>query len=469
MMNILKSFFALLILFFFSPSIIIAQDSFPLLSGTVDLSVKNGTFKCDFTLSNIPRIEDYYIRINAGMNILSFRNIEANKLIYFEKSFSDTISTGETIAYYFPGNKGKGKFLPKAVEFKYVGMYPVIFDTLKDYSVEDWKGNIAFNGYSVRTDGSQSAWYPVLYNIKKDIRYDKVKYDITINCKDCNSLYVNGSNPIKGNKGQFKSDIPQQLTMFSGNYKIANVNGTYVLNPNMNEKQIVTFGEITNAYKHYYEENLKIPYNQTITYIQTTPTSKYNAWLFVSYPTIVTIGHGKDGLLGFFDKKGGDWYRQYIAHELAHYYFGSLKQFNASLADMMSEGFSEYLSLKITKNLISDSIYNKKIAEKIKNLNKTTPLPFGKINSSSDYENRNLYVYSYAPLIFLSVEKEIGEQKMWAWLKKIIETPTDFTDYAFLKNTLSSVLEDKIKFDLIIEKYFEAGNAFDNIVKQMSL
>lgn len=466
-MKILKMFFAFIILNLLTHTLVIAQDSIPLLSGTVDLSIKKGTVKCNFILSNIPYIEDYYIRINSGMNILSFKNLASNKLIYFEKSFSDSTSSGESSAYYFPGNKRKGKFLPKAIEFKYVGMFPVIFDTLKDYSVEDWKGNIAFNGYSIRTDGSQSAWYPVLYDVKKDIRYDKVKYDLKINCTDCNSLYLNGSNPIKGKNHNFKSEIAQQLTMFCGNYKIANVNGTYILNPSMSEKQIDIFGEVTNSYKNYYEQNLKIPYTQSITYIQTTPTSKYNAWMFVSYPTIVTIGHGKDGLLGFFDKKGGDWYKQYIAHELAHYYFGSIKRFNSSLGDMLNEGLSEYLSLKVTKNLISDSIYKNKIADKIKNLKKSTLRPFAKINSSSDYEDRNLYVYTYAPLIFLSVEKEIGDEKMWAWLRIIIETPTDFTDYNFLKTTLGAVLKDKTKYDLIISKYFETDNSIENMERQL--
>lgn len=47
-----------------------AQDSIPLLTGTVNISIKEGTFDCDLTLSNIPRIQDYFIRINSGMNIL---------------------------------------------------------------------------------------------------------------------------------------------------------------------------------------------------------------------------------------------------------------------------------------------------------------------------------------------------------------------------------------------------------------
>ena len=464
-----KNLFTVIVFVFLFIYNIKGQDSIPLLKGKVELSIKNGTLECDFILSNVPRINDYFIRINSGMNILNFNNLDANALIYFDKSFNDTLSTGETTAYFFPGNKGKGKFLPHSIQFKYVGKYPVVTDTLKNYSVEDWKGNIAFNGYSVRTDGRQSAWYPVLYDISKDVAYDKVKYDIEITCKDCNTLYVNGNLPVSGTKAHFKSDIPQQLTMFSGKYKVANVNGTYLLNPDITESQIKAFAEITNSYKKFYEDNLNIPYKQSITYIQTTPTSKDNAWLFVSYPTIVNIGHGQYGMKSFFDKKTAAWFKPYIAHELGHYYFGTFKVFNSELGDMMSEGFAEYLSLKVAKKLIGDSIYEKKINAKIKSLNDFTAISFAKIKSKSDYNSRELYVYYYAPLIFLAIEKEIGEEQMWKWLHEILTTRSDFTNYSFLQQTLSSVLQDNQKTNLIKSKYFDSARSIENAKEILQL
>ena len=439
-----------------------AQDSIPLLTGKVNLSITKGTIECDFTLSHVPRIADYYIRINSGMNILFFKNLDANTLINYDKSFHDTLSYGESSAYYFAANGGTGKFLPRAIQFKYVGMYPVVKDTLKDYSVDDWKGNIAFNGYSVRTDGTQSAWYPILYDIQKDLKYDKVKYDIEVTCSDCNMQYINGSLPTAGTTVNFKSDVPQQLTMFSGKYKIAKVDDTYILNPDISEEQIKTFCGFTNLYKKFYEDNLHIPYKQSITYVQTTPTSKYNAWLFVSYPTIVNIGYGQWGMKSFFDKKKGDWFKPYIAHELGHYYFGTCKTFNTELGDMMSEGFSEYLSLTLTRALISDSVYKTKLDDKIKALKDFTAVPFAKVKSEADYSNRELYVYNYAPLIFTAIEKEIGQKNMWAWLKAILETKTDFTNYGFMLQTLKETLHDDNKFVLIQSRYFDTDKSFEN-------
>jgi len=444
------------------------QDSIPVLKGKVTLSIITGSIDCDFTLTNIPRLSDYVIRINSGMNIRYFKNLDANARIYYDKSLTDTFSTGETNAYFFPGNRGKGKFLPTAVQFRYVGMYPVVHDTIDDYSVEDWKGNIGFNGYSVRTDGRQSGWYPILYDIKRDVRYDQVKYDIEINCSDCNALYLNGSLPVSGNKAHFKSDIPRELTMYAGKYKIANVGSTYFLNPDITDQQLKEFGNMTNSYKKFYEQHLKIPYEGAITYIQTTPTSKDNAWLFVSYPTIVNIGYGEYGTKGIFNKKSGDWFKPYMAHELGHYYFGSYKIFNSALGDMMSEGFSEFLSLKLTKNLVSDSIYRKKISDKLRALKEFEATPIGKVRSKTDYQNRELYVYYYAPIVFLGIEKEIGEENMWKWIIALLQTKTELTNYQFMEQTLSTVLNDNQKLEAIKSKYFYSEKAIDNAANEIN-
>jgi len=444
-----------------------AQDSIPTLKGTVNISITKGTFECDLILDNIPRIKDYVIRLNSGMNILHFRSLDKNFLIHYDKSFTDTLSTGESNAYYFLDNTGKGKFLPHSLEIRYAGMYPVAADTIKNYSVEDWKGNIAFNGYSVRTDGYQSCWYPVLYDITKDVVLNKVKYDLQINCSDCSVIYLNGNTPVKGTKANLKSNVPFDVSMYSGKYKITNVDSTYFLNPDINETQINEFGNKTNAFKKFYENKLMIPYKTAITYVQTTPTSKNNAWLFVSYPTIFNIGYGNYGLKGLFDKQTGNWFNLYIAHELAHYYFGTIKVFNSELGDMMTEGFSEFLSLEVAKQLIADSISQKKINDKIKALKDFAAVPFAKVKSNTNYKNRELYVYYYAPLIFIAIEKEIGEQAMWLWLRAILNTPAEHTNYEFLKKTLSTVLRDKGKVEIIESRYFDSDKSLENAIDKI--
>jgi len=285
--NLIKVFF-----FIFLPlTNINAQENAPFLTGKIQISIKEGTFDCDLTLSNIPKIKDYVIRLNSGMNILHMRSKKPNDfLIYFSKSVADTTSTGESTAYYFEDNKEKGKFLPESIQFKYVGKFPVVNDTIENYSLKDWKGNIAYNQNSVRSDGRQSSWYPILYDITNDKDFHLVKYDIEISCEDCNTLYVNGNPPIKAKKANFKSNIPRELTLFCGNYDFTNIDDTYILNSDFNESETKKFSELVNSYKKFYANKLKIPFNQSVSFVQTTPTSKKDGWMFVSYPTIMNIG-----------------------------------------------------------------------------------------------------------------------------------------------------------------------------------
>jgi hypothetical protein len=443
-----------------------SQDTIPFLKGKVELSIKQGTIECHWVMTNIPRIQDYSIRINAGMNPRYFKAGDIGYPMNFDWDLQDTMSTGETKAYYFTSNQKKS--LPDTIEFSYTGRYPVFYDSLRDYSGADWKGNLAFNGYSLRTDGRQSAWYPYLYDVKKDKGYPEVRYDVEISCPDCSTLYINGNKPVYASKARFTSQIPREMTLFCGNYRYTNVDGTYILNPDLTEEEIRAFGKMTNDYKNFMVRKLGIPYGDQVTFIRTTPTSEFNGWLFVSFPTIVNINHTM-GLKKFLDPKTWDRYRPFLAHELGHFYFGTVRSFNTELGDMISEGFAEFLSFKVTQNLVGDSVYRKKVQDKYDALANFSPTPVSRIRSNTQYNNRELFVYYYAPLIFIAIEKEIGEKKMWEWLKSLLETKTDFTNYAFLTSTLESVVKDKAKTDLIKTKYLESEKAMEHVGETLGL
>lgn len=444
-----------------------AQDPAPLLTGTVEVSVKKGTFTCDLVLADIPRLPDYYLRLNAGLNPLYFKSLDANFLIRYDKALTDTMASGESLAYYFPDQTGKGKFLPRKLALRYTGMFPVATDTLANYSAEDWKGNIAFNGYSLRTDGSQSCWYPILYDIRRDVALSKVRYDLQITCTDCQQLYVNGSLPVKGPRARVKSDVPVQLSLYLGNYKVVKQDSTYFLNPDITAAQLQAFGRMTSTYKRYYQRQLRLPYQTAITYVQTTPTSKQNAWLFVDYPTIFTIGRGQNGLQALFAKKTGEWFKPFIAHELGHYYFGTYKTFNSVLGDALSEGFTEYLSLRLTQDVLSDSLYRQKLASKRQRLQGFQAVPFAQVQSEKAYGNRELYVYYYTPVLLTALQRELGDELMWAWLRTILTTPTERTDYAFLVRTLQATLGDPARTQRLVARYFEDAHSLDNALQQL--
>jgi hypothetical protein len=255
--------------------------------------------------------------------------------------------------------------------------------------------------------------------------------------------------------------------MFAGDFKSVAINGNYFLNPDADDQQLAGLEKSLHSYQDYLEKKIAIPYKGKAVYIQTTPVSKNNSWLFASYPTIVKVGW-QDGMKSFASNTKGGSFLQYMAHELSHYYFGTYRTFNSELGGMISEGFAEYLSLNITRTWISDSLYRAKLQSKVSAIN-FTPLPIARIRSKDDYGNRELYVYYYAPIIFSAIEKEIGEEKMWEWIKALLQSPTVFTNYAFFEQTLNKVMNDKIRFGLLCEKYFSSEHALQNAISTLNI
>jgi hypothetical protein len=448
---------------------IFSQENAPHLKGKVKISIKEGTFDCDLTLSNFPKIQDYLIRLNSGMNLLHIRiKKPENMVVIYEKSDKDSTSRGESLAYYIPGNNRKGKFIPEELQFRYVAKFPVANDTIENFSREDWRGNIAFNGMSVRCDGRQSAWYPIVYDAKKDIAYNRVVYDIEFICEDCKTIYANGNKPVSSTSAHLISNEPQEIALFCGNYDVIDDGNIAILNPKFEEEKIKQFSNLVSSYKKYYEQKLNIKFNQTPTFINTTPTSKKDGWLFVSYPTIMGIGWGKHGLAGVFEEASQKFYKPLIAHEFGHYYFGTIKVFNSELGDMMSEGFTEYMALKLTEENQTEKNYDEVLVKKIKNLKDFKPNSFSMVKSITDISNRQTYVYDYAPIIFIAIEKEIGKKKMWEWLKNILETKTEFTNYNFLVSTLKNTLKNDKTTEIIINQYFANVNSTENAIKRIN-
>ncbi|HUB59901.1 MAG TPA: hypothetical protein VL978_04315 [Puia sp.] len=445
------------------------QDSIPYLTGKVKISLAQGTFDCEFTMKDYPIIPDYLIRINSGMNIFWFKNEKGYRLLY-DKSTADSTGTFESCDYSFPTDyRDVDKFLPPELQFRYTGKYPVVRDTTESGDVEanDWRGNIAFNGYSVRADGLQSAWYPELYDIKKKKQYERVRYDMDIDCADCRVIYVNGVAPIKGTHAHVHSEVPRELFLFAGNFPVVSSEGTYFLDAGLSAAQLHAFAKMTADAKHFYEAGFKVPFMDPITYVQANPTAPRYGFSFVSFPTIVNVGFGEYALSGFHDPANSPLY-EVMSHELAHYYFGTIRQFNTFFGAVLQEGLAEFLALNVLKNEQADTIYEKTLLGKIKDAQTFQQIPMSRLNSEKDFWNRELYVYYFAPVIFLAIQKEIGDSATWEWMHQLLTMPTQWTDYAFLETTLQKALGDKAKSTALAAKYFETPDALQNAIKELA-
>lgn len=437
------------------------------LCGTVKISIEKGTLDGDLTLTEFPEIENYRLAINSGLNVEYIKD-QDNRNIDFSKQYSSKLSY-ESFLYSFPTKEKEGIFLPKSINVKFTGKFPVHNDTLSLNNSGDWKGNIAFSDNTLRIDGNQSSWYPILYDLDRDIRYSQVKYSVEIECEDCDALYLNGSDPVYASSHRFTSEKPSDITLFVGNYDFHFVDNNWYLNPDIDKNDMARFSEITNQFKTYFSDHLEIPYQETIKFVQSIPTTKSNSFLFIEYPTIVNIGRGReDGMAGLIsDEYPED--KAFIAHELAHYYFGAgVKLFNSTLSNPISEGFAEYLSLKATKEILGADLYTNLQQDIIADLEDNAFYkPLARITSTDDLNNSESYSYLYFPVLLSAIENEIGEEKMWGWMKNILLTETSLTDYEFLKNCLVESIGSKNESNRIIEKYFQSDNSLNNALEQL--
>lgn len=449
---------AIILLLAISNRSVAQEKNSPILKGVIEVSIQDGTIDCEFSIEEMPIIKNSLLLINTGFNIEYIRNIEDEHSFYYERVHADSIAY-ESFGYYIPNKTGRR--VNRSLRFKYTGKFPVVRDTTRPASM-DWKGNIAFNGYSLRMDGLQSGWYPVLYDIDNDKSYNKVRCDIEVVCKDCNAIYLNGQAPVLGTAAHFKNNNPLELLLYAGNYKVKNIGNTYFLNTGMADKLLKEFGNITDQYKRYYEDQTLIHYRDDITYIQTSPVSIDNAWLFVSYPTIVNVGRGENEMKESFTGESSKWARSFIAHELAHYYFGFYKSTNSPVGDVICEGFAEYLALTAVRKFDGDDIYKAALGSKLNRVEKFKPIPFAQIGSEQDYKSRELYVYNYAPIILCAIEKEIGRDAMWKWIRLILNSKEDMTNYTFMKHTLTQAVFDKEKLQKVITLYMESDMSLDN-------
>ena len=453
----------LIVLFIANIQILIAQ--IPHLTGEVKISILNGTIEGDLEYSNLPKLKNYSIWLNTGLNLRYFRDGE-DKFNYGNIKYYDEEKSSEAFQYYFPDKDNKDRFLPEKFKINYVGKFPVISDTLKASNRGDWKGNIAFNGKSIRAS-EQTAWYPILYDIENDIELNKVTYDIKINCIDCESIYLNGSSPIKGKTANFKSDKPISMMLFAGIFDFTKNNHTYFINTELNSEQEKVLGSWTDKIVNFYENKFKIPYENSVTYLYTTPISKKNAWMFVTYPTIVIIGQEKYNVKSYFapntNKLKDNSNIEYFAHELGHYYFGTVIVPNSELRWVFLEGLTEYLALQTVKEVLGEESYHKKIDTYLKGTIDYIPKSMATIKNSEIDET---YRYYYVPLLVTALEKEIGKEKVWNWLRTVLKSEKSVkTDYEYFKTSLVKSGIKEIEFKNFEEKYILSEQAKENVNK----
>ncbi|WP_445718299.1 M1 family aminopeptidase [Flavobacterium sp.] len=461
--NIITLTFILLSLFIFG------QNKTPKISGTVKISVENGTLDCDITLSDYSQMSNYLIRLNKGLNILNIQSLEPNKfLLVYEREFSDSLQTDETISYYFPASEKGQKFLPSKMRFKYVGKFPVINDTISEnYQRTDWRGNIAFKNGLLRMDGLQSAWFPTIYDVQNNFQFDILKYDLKIICEDCEQIYFNGSVPVNGKNAHFVSESPKEPYLFVGNYKIQDAKNITLLNADFTEQEVSEFNEINSKIIDFLSSYTNIPYKEKVYWIQAYNSSiEKGNFTFASNSTFTICGSipPNHDLISYVNSAKLKL-QSMVPHEISHYYFGNSKNCNNDLEVILNEGFAQFLAFKYLSQFEDEDYIKEGILESLDwfeepNFKYKAVLEF---NNSENTNDRQTYAYDYQTSILFSIEKEIGVEKMQNWIRLLLHGVEPISDKTFFKNTLKKATNNEKKFNEVVNKYLTGEMTVENM------
>ena len=96
-------------------------------------------------------------------------------------------------------------------------------------------------------------------------------------------------------------------------------------------------------------------------------------------------------------------------------------------------------------------------------------IPFGSsslafLNTTPVSKNNS---WMFVPLMLLAMEKEIGEEAMWAWMKEVINSDGQVTDYDFLLLSFSRVGIPQDTIDFLVRQYIESENAKQHILDRL--
>lgn len=422
-----KNLFGLL--FYCLPFSLIAQ--IPHISGEVHIDVSKGRIACDLRLRNIPEIENTSFLLNKGLNLKYLK------------------ADDKTIAYEYDYGLSKVQAAPFADAFlyepildsmaantsfhlKYTGSFPLYFSDDKERRHYDDQVTIAFKDHILRAS-SWTKWYPWFYNRKTNRITSKVTYDLIIKTQDdSNTIYINGSTPLRTSEILTKSSLPYDLFLYVGEYESKDFANTSFLNAGLTDEEMKGVDSTLKAINDYYNKILGRN-DQTRLYVvkifKIGPEDEYYPeWALAEYPAIIAE---LDKLPNKLNEENyfiedAETFKIY-AHEMAHQYWGIKVKANNNYWGFYSESFAEYFSLLALEEIGGKEKYSSFLKAKYLS---DQALKFKPPSLEGVEKPLNVYYcYNYYPMLLVGLQQIIGKERM-----------IDFFNY-FLEKTDSSNID----------------------------
>lgn len=405
----------------------LTSQSVPLLTGSVEIHLEGGGISGDVCLAGAPTAGDSVtIVLHNSLSILDIRGAPPTPVaVQIEPG-------GATVRYSFAhlsSRIGPGGAPVADLCLTYEGHQPVYAIDEGEYRDEDASNVIAFNGTTLRARGA-ARWYPAPYDARVGIAAEAVAYDLEITCPLCETIYVNGGDPLPGPSARFRSAEARELLLVAGRLPVTErpagrIIGEYVA-PDTADLFFAKLADLQAFLASY----VGVPYRRTLDIVRIAPVReprRGQIWGFFSDPALTLIGMDPGGFVRALDGPNGSARRSltaFLSHELAHRYFGWSFGIASPQRDLFSEPFATYLEIKAVRHYLGDDEYRTSLRRLLGIVSRSSEHRHLVDSTPEDY-SVNAYRYGYAPLMLFALEWVIGEDAMRETLRRMIESPAD--------------------------------------------
>ncbi|MCC6242693.1 MAG: hypothetical protein IT353_07610 [Gemmatimonadaceae bacterium] len=359
--------------------------------------------------------------LNAALNIKHVRDATGRTLEY--DGDYDGRMVGEAREYIVLSADSTDKHTTFCVEYR--GAVPV-FES--HTATDDWKGRIVATAGTLRA-AEQTRWYPTLFDSVTARVQEVGSFDLIVRCPTCRAIYVNGAKPVRDTVGHFVSDIPRALLLFAGDIPVLEASAVTLVGASASPATVDVLGRGIADIATYFARLLNRPYRERpvllsfFSVAQRYPPGSVN-WQFVTWPTIAIAGGAPfDQLIEGITHSAVlvPWLRAALAHEMAHYYFGTLRMPTGPLFWFGLESTAEYLALKQVRAAEGESAY----AERALNyLGAIGYAAYPSLSTITQPEQIGLtHRYRVLPLALMELEQRVGEAAMMRMLRTLVDAP----------------------------------------------
>jgi hypothetical protein len=397
------------------------------LTGNFEVDPAVGSLRGHVCISGRVGEDVHSFVLNRGLNIRSVTDGASGELIEFDRA--DTPRSNDAMKYELDHAVSAAGFC-----VDYVGAFPVYRVDAGEGGASDWKGLIAFDGRSVRAT-DQTRFYPVAIDSKSGAEIDSMRYRVRVRCRGCRTIYMNGAAPAPGPVAQFTSALPRQLFLYAGDFPVRTVAGAHFVGVPVTVAEAKTLSDDMREIALVHQDYLQIPFGDTPSFLSFASVARSHKLGKISFQFVVWPTIAMDGRVPFktlLSPQTGHMLpdsKRYLAHEAAHYYFGTLYQPRGPLHWFLVESTAEFLSMKFVRRTQGEDAFRKLWDHHVSEAVKLTDLvPLDRITDPEQIGDK--YRYRLGPLLLFQLERYVGSETVRRALTNLVrERPSTEMNY----------------------------------------